>query len=326
MLIHLQYKYAEGGRFMFEYIIKRLLSGVFVLFVVSILIFFIMRTMPGDPIQLLSGDFTDPQKIVDIRIRFGLDKPIYIQYIKWIINALKGDFGLSIVRLQPVSKLIMSRLKYTLLLSGIAVLLQYLLAIPIALIAAFKKDSIFDKVTVYTSIVFWSIPQFSAAILLMLLFAIKFQIFPISGYRGAISLVLPIATLTLTRLAARIRITRSEIIDTLKEKYVITAYAKGLNDKKVLIKHVLRNALIPTTVMFFLSVPWIIGGTVIVEKIFAWPGMSFLLWTSIMKQDYPVVQGILMIIALLTVISNTAGDVVVAYLDPRISHGIKGRD
>ena len=308
---------------MFEYIIKRLLSGLLVLFVVSILIFSIMNSMPGDPIQLLCGDFTDPQKIVDVRIRFGLDKPIYIQYGKWITNALKGDFGLSIVRLQPVSELILSRLKYTLLLSGIAVLLQYMLAIPIALIAAFKKNSIFDKFIVYTSIVFWSIPQFSAAILLILLFAIKFPIFPISGYRGAISLVLPIATLILTRLAARIRITRSEIIDTLREKYVITAYAKGLDDKKVLIKHVLRNALIPTTVMFFLSIPWIIGGTVIVEKIFAWPGMSYLLWTSIMKQDYPVVQGILMAIALLTVISNTIGDVVVAYLDPRIRYDFK---
>ena len=311
---------------MLEYVIKRLLLGVLVLLAVSILLFTIMHSMPGDPIQLLCGDRADPQKIADIRIRFGLDKPIYVQYIKWFGNALKGDFGLSILTAQPVSKLVMSRLKYTLMLSGISVLLQYILAIPIALIAAFKKNSIFDKVTVYASIVFWSIPQFWLAILLILLFAIKFPIFPISGYSGANSLVLPIATITLTTLASRIRITRSEIIDTLKEKYVITAYAKGLDDKKVLMKHVLRNALIPTTVMFFLSIPWIIGGSVIVEKIFAWPGMGYLLWTSITKQDYPVVQGIIMIIALLTVISNTAGDVVVAYLDPRIRYDMEGKN
>jgi len=299
--------------------------GVFVLFVVSILLFAIMHSLPGDPIQLLAGDRTSPEKILEIRIRFGLDKPVYIQYMKWLTNALKMDFGLSIVTNQPVSKLVMSRLKFTLMLSGISVLLQYILAVPIALIAAFKKNSIFDKVTLYITIVFWSTPQFWFAILLILLFAIKFPIFPISGYSGASSLVLPIATITLTRLASRIRITRSEIIDTLKEKYVITAYAKGLNDKKVLIKHVLKNALIPTTVMFFLSIPWIIGGSVIVEKIFAWPGMGYLLWTSITKQDYPVVQGIIMIIALLTVISNTTGDIIVAYLNPRIRHDIEGK-
>jgi len=310
---------------MLEYIKKRLLLGVFVLFVVSILLFAIMHSLPGDPIQLLAGDRTSPEKILEIRIRFGLDKPVYIQYMKWLTNALKMDFGLSIVTNQPVSKLVMSRLKFTLMLSGISVLLQYILAVPIALIAAFKKNSIFDKVTLYITIVFWSTPQFWFAILLILLFAIKFPIFPISGYSGASSLVLPIATITLTRLASRIRITRSEIIDTLKEKYVITAYAKGLNDKKVLIKHVLKNALIPTTVMFFLSIPWIIGGSVIVEKIFAWPGMGYLLWTSITKQDYPVVQGIIMIIALLTVISNTTGDIIVAYLNPRIRHDIEGK-
>lgn len=328
MLVFVKYgiNKQEVVDFMLEYVIKRLLLGVLVLLAVSLLLFTIMRSMPGDPIQLLSGDRADPQKIVDIRIRFGLDKPVYIQYMKWLTNALKGDFGLSIVTSQPVSKLVMSRLKYTLMLSGISVLLQYILAIPIALIAAFKKNSIFDKVTVYASIVFWSIPQFWLAILLILLFAIKFPIFPISGYSGASSLVLPVATITLTTLASRIRITRSEIIDTLKEKYVITAYAKGLNDKKVLIKHVLRNALIPTTVMFFLSIPWIIGGSVIVEKIFAWPGMGYLLWTSITKQDYPVVQGIIMIIALLTVISNTIGDVIVAYLNPRIRYDIEGED
>lgn len=176
----------------------------------------------------------------------------------------------------------------------------------------------FDKITVYTSIIFWSTPQFMFGIILMLLFAIKIPIFPVSGYSGLISLVLPVATVALTNMASGIRVTRSEIVDILSQKYIVTAYAKGLREKAILIKHVLRNALIPTTVMFFLSVPWIIGGSVIVEKIFAWPGMGYLLWTSITKQDYPVVQGIVMIIALLTVISNTIGDVMVAYLDPRV--------
>jgi peptide/nickel transport system permease protein len=314
----------EGDDVMLEYTIRRLLIGVLVLLTLSVLLFAIMHSMPGDPIQLIAGDRADPQMILDLRIKFGLDKPIYVQYFKWLFNALRGDFGLSILASQPVSELIMSRLKYTLMLSGIAVLLQYILAIPIALLAAFKKDSLFDKFTVYTTIVFWSTPQFWLGILLILLFAIKIPIFPISGYSGPMSLVLPVATILLTTMASSIRITRSEIVDILNEKYVVTAYAKGLNEKVILIKHVLRNALIPTTVMFFLSIPWIIGGSVIVEKIFAYPGMGYLLWTSITKQDYPVVQAIVLIITLLTVISNTLGDVLVAYLDPRVRKDMEG--
>ena len=310
---------------MLEYIIRRLFIGVLVLLTVSILLFAIMHSMPGDPIQLIAGDRADPQKILELRIKFGLDKPLYIQYFKWLFNALRGDFGLSILASQPVSVLIMSRLKYTLMLSGIAVLLQYILAIPIALLAAFKKNSLLDKFTVYSTIILWSTPQFWLGILLILLFAVKIPIFPISGYSGPLSLVLPVATILLTNMASGIRITRSEIVDILNEKYVITAYAKGLKEKVILIKHVLRNALIPTTVMFFLSIPWIIGGSVIVEKIFAYPGMGYLLWTSITKQDYPVVQGIVLIIALLTVVSNTLGDVVVAYLDPRVRKNMEGK-
>lgn len=309
---------------MLEYIIRRLMIGVFVLITISILLFAIMHSMPGDPIQLIAGDRADPQKILALRIKFGLDKPIYIQYFKWLFNALRGDFGISILDSQPVSTLIMSRLKFTLMLSGIAVMLQYILAIPIALLSAVKKNTFFDKATVYTTIVFWSTPQFWLGILLILLFAIKIPIFPISGYQGPQSLVLPVATILLTQMASGIRITRSEIIDILNEKYVVTAYAKGLKKSTILIRHVLRNALIPTTVMFFLSIPWIIGGSVIVEKIFAYPGMGYLLWTSITKQDYPVVQGIVMIITLLTVISNTFGDVIVAYLDPRIRKNMEG--
>ena len=303
---------------MLEYIIKRLLLGVLVLLVLSILLFVIMHSMPGDPIQLIAGDRADPQKILELKEKFGLDKPYHIQYLMWLVNMLHGDFGFSILVNQPVGELIMSRFSYTLMLSGTAVLIQYIFAIPIALYAAFRKNSLFDKITVYTSIVFWSTPQFMFGIILMLLFAIKFPIFPISGYSGLLSLVLPVATVALTNMASGIRVTRSEIVDILREKYIVTAYAKGLREKAILIRHVLRNALIPTTVMFFLSVPWIIGGSVIVEKIFAWPGMGYLLWTSITKQDYPVVQGIVMIIALLTVISNTLGDVMVAYLDPRV--------
>ncbi|MDN5312370.1 MAG: peptide/nickel transport system permease protein [Thermoanaerobacteraceae bacterium] len=177
---------------------------------------------------------------------------------------------------------------------------------------------------VVSTIILWSIPTFWLGILLILLFSIKLKILPVSGYSGFNSIILPIMTATLPYLASTLRLTRSEVLEVLREKYVITAYAKGLNTKKVLIFHVLRNALIPVTVMFFLSLPWLIGGSVIIESIFAWPGMGRLLWKAISTQDFPVVQGIIFIIAILTVISNILGDIITAYLDPRIRLEIKG--
>ena len=305
-----------------EYTVKRLIIGVFIVLTVTVILFGIMQAMPGDPIELLAGERVSPEKIAQLKAQWGLDKPVYMQYFYWLSRIIRGDFGRSMVTKLPVIELIKARLPYTLLLTGSALIVEYVIAIPLGLLAALKWGSKTDHVVVTLSIVLWSMPSFWLGVLLMIIFAIKLNLLPLSGYSGLKSLILPLLTLSLPSLAGTLRLTRSEVLEVLREDYVLTAYAKGLPKYKVLIKHVLRNALVPVTVMFFLYLPWLIGGAVIVETVFAWPGMGRLLWKSITVQDYPVVQAIIFIIALLTVISNTIGDIVSAVLDPRIREAL----
>lgn len=311
---------------MAEYTLKRLFMGVIVVFAVTVLLFGIMQLMPGDPITLITSPRVPPQKIAELRSLWGLDKPWHIQYFYWLGRVMGGDFGNSITTGQKVSVLLGSRLPYTLILAGVSLALQYIIAVPLGLWAAYKEKSRFDNTVVISSVVLWSIPTFWLGILLILLFSIKLKILPVSGFKGFSSIILPILTATLPNLAGTLRLTRTEVLDVIGEKYVVTAYAKGLNNKKVLISHILRNALIPVTVMFFLSLPWIIGGSVVIESVFAWPGIGQLLWKSISTQDYPVVQGIIFIIAILTVISNILGDVLTAFLDPRVRLELRGEN
>ena len=306
---------------MLKYIIKRLLIGVLVVLSVSIIIFGIMQAMPGDAISLMAGERATPEQIEALRKQWALDQPMVVQYFYWLSNILRGDFGMSITTRQQVSYLILQRLPYTLMLTGAAILIEYLLAVPLGLFAAVRKDKPYDKISSVLMIVLWSMPPFWLGVLMIIVFAINIPVFPISGYSGFISLVLPALTLALPNMAQTFRLTRSEVLDVMDEKYVETAYAKGLGERRILYRHVLRNALIPITVTFFLSLPWLIGGSVVVENVFAWPGMGQLLWKCIAKQDFPVVQGIVFIIAVLTVICNLIGDIVDGILDPRIRLG-----
>jgi len=305
-----------------EYAAKKLILGVFIVLTVTIILFGIMQAMPGDPVELIAGERVSPERIAEIRAQWGLDKPIYIQYFYWLSRILRGDFGTSIVTKLPVSELIKARLPYTLLLTGSALAFEYIIAVPLGLLAALRWNTKVDRLLVVISTILWSMPNFWLGVILMIIFGIKLNILPLSGYSGLKSLVLPLLALSLPSLAGILRLTRSEVLEVLREDYVLTAYAKGLPNHKVLVKHILRNALIPVTVMFFLYLPWLIGGSVIIETVFAWPGMGRLLWKSIVVQDYPVVQAVIFIIAVLTVVSNTVGDIVSAILDPRIRESL----
>lgn len=301
-----------------RYIAKRLAIGVLVVLFVTVLIFAIMQAMPGDPVDLMVDTRVSAEKVAEIKAQWGLDKPPVVQYFYWLGNILQGDFGTSISLKQNVSDLIMQRLPYTLMLTGAALIIEYLLAIPLGLLAAVRKNRLTDKALTVTTVVLWSMPPFWLGVLLMMIFSISLNVLPLSGYSGFPSLILPALTLALPALAQIFRLTRSEVLDVMDEKYVTTAYAKGVEDRKVLIKHVLRNALIPVTVMFFLSLPWLIGGAVVVENVFAWPGMGQLLWKGIAKQDFVIVQGIIFVITILTVVCNIIGDMISGILDPRI--------
>ncbi|MEQ2457448.1 ABC transporter permease [Flavonifractor hominis] len=301
-----------------KYIVKRLLSGVLVVLCVTVIIFAIMQAMPGDPVEMVTDVRVAPEKLAEIKAQWGLDKPPVLQYFYWLGNILQGNLGTSISTSQSVGYLIQQRLPYTLMLTGAALALEYLLAIPLGLLAAVRKNGVADKLLTVVTIVLWSMPGFWLGVLFMLVFSIQLNLLPISGYQGLISLILPAITLALPNMAQIFRLTRSEVLDVLDEKYVVTAYAKGISKGKILVRHVLRNALIPVTITFFLSLPWLIGGSVVVEKVFAWPGMGQLLWTAISKQDFPIVQGVVLIIAILTVVCNLIGDLIAGILDPRI--------
>ena len=311
---------------MLNYTLRRLYQGVFVIIAITAILFLIMQLMPGDPIKLISNPRIPQDRIEELRHLWGLDKPIIIQYFYWFSNIIRGDFGTSIISGQKVSTLITERLPYTLMLTGPALLIEFIISVFLGLIAAYKRDSIFDKLIVNLAIILRAIPIFWLGILFIMFFSLKLKILPVSGYSGFKSLILPLSTLVFPYLATNLRLTRSEVLEVLRERMVLTAYAKGLNNQQVLFRHVLRNALIPTTVLFFLSLPWIFGGSIIIESVFAWPGTGRLLWKSIVGQDFPVVQGIIFIIALLTVISNTTGDIITAILDPRIRLEIKGEN
>ena len=301
-----------------RYILKRLLIGVLVVLCVSLVIFGILQAMPGDPVELMTSPRVSQAKVAEIRARWGLDQPPVVQYFYWLGNVLTGNFGVSITTGQAVTYLIAQRLPYTLMLTGVAIVVEYAIAIPLGLFAAVHKAGPFDRAMNVIMVVLWSMPGFWLGVLLIMLFSIRLGALPISGYSGPVSMILPVLTLALPNLAQTFRLTRSEVLDVLDARYVKTATAKGLLRDKVLVRHVLRNALIPVTVTFFLSLPWLIGGAVVVENVFAWPGMGQLLWTGIQKQDFPIVQGIVFVISILTVICNLIGDVVSGLLDPRI--------
>ena len=298
-----------------HYVIKRLIMGIGIVIFVSVIVFAIMQAMPGDPIV---DTRVSEERVAELKAQWGLDEPPIVQYFYWLGNIVQGDFGMSVSMKQGVGDLIMQRLPYTLMLTGAALLIEYIIAIPLGLWAAVKKDKAVDKTLTVGTIVLWSMPQFWLGVLFMLIFSITLGILPLSGYSGPSSLILPALTLALPTLAQIFRLTRSEVLDVMRERYVMTARAKGIEGKSVLVKHVLRNALIPVTVMFFLSLPWLIGGAVVVENVFAWPGMGQLLWRAISKQDFMVVQGIIFVITILTVICNLIGDIISGLLDPRI--------
>jgi ABC-type dipeptide/oligopeptide/nickel transport system permease component len=301
-----------------RYATKKILIGIPVVLSVSLFIFLLMQAMPGDPIEMISGEKVTQQRLEELKRSWGLDQPIYIQYFYWLSHLFTGDFGISYRTKLPASLLIWSRIPYTLQLTLTALILSYVLGIPMGVMAALKRGTFIDSITIGTATFFYSMPTYWLGLMLMLTFGLNLKWFPISGASSFESMILPTITLTLPYVAMSARIVRTEMLEVLTEDYIRTAWAKGLPSRKVILTHALRNALIPLTVMFFLDLPWIIGGAVIVETVFAWPGMGTLLYQSIVKQDYPVVQAIVLIIAILTVVCNILGDIISAALDPRI--------
>lgn len=310
-----------------RYLIGRLLQGLLLVFSVSVLVFAMIYMMPGDPIDQVTGWKVSQETKEQMRKAYGFDQPLYRQYISWAARILKdGDLGISLRSKLPVWDILKTRIPITLKFTGLTLLIEMLIAVPLGLVCAYKKDSLFDRLTVNLSLFFTAIPQFWIAVLLILLFGVHLRWFPFVGFSTPKHLVLPVAAGVLASFATTIRLTKSEVLEVIREKYVTTAYAKGLGKSAVLIKHVLRNALILITVIISLSIPWLISGAVILEHIFGIPGMGGLMINSIVLQDFAVVQACVLVIASLTVFFNIVCDILIGMLDPRISVSLKGAE
>ena len=321
---------------MASYLFKRLLLMIPVLLGITVISFTVMKIAPGDPISLVTdmNPNMNEEAIKRIRAHYGLDDPIYVQYLKWLKNMAMLDFGRSFASdNRPVIDKIVERIPITLLINVLSMILIMLVAIPIGVMSAVKQDSLFDKGTTVFVFLGFAMPTFWLALLLMILFGVKLEWLPISGFRSlnyatlslpqqildvAKHLILPVFVSAFGGLAGMSRYMRSNMLEVIRQDYVTTARAKGLDERTVIFKHALRNALLPVITLLGLSVPCLIGGSVIFESIFAIPGMGLLFYQSVMMRDYPTIMGILVIGAVLTLVGNLLADLSYSVADPRI--------
>ncbi|MFH1479577.1 MAG: ABC transporter permease [Candidatus Omnitrophota bacterium] len=320
---------------MVKYIIKRIIHLIPLLIGITIITFFVIHLAPGRPTDL-EGQF-NPKVSLEARERlehlYGLDKPIPIQYIDWLKRLIKFDFGVSFIDSRPVVDKIFERIPVTLTINFFSMFFILLIGIPIGVSSALKEGSAYDRLMTLFVFIGFSVPTFWLSLILMDIIGVRWGVLPISGIKSfefdkfnyiekvidmARHMILPVFVSAFGGLAGISRYMRSNMVSVLKEDYIRTARAKGLSEKDVLYKHALKNALLPIVTILGLSIPGLIGGSVIFESIFGIPGMGRLFYESVMSRDYPVIMGVLFIGANLTLIGNLLADIMYAFVDPRI--------
>jgi len=309
------------------YIGKRLLWTLPTLFLVALIVFFIVRLIPGDPVQVILGDQATEQEIAVLRAQYGLDKPIPMQFALWMGQVLQGDLGNSITNNQPVMSLLLSRFQVSATIVLIAVTLATLIAVPAGLLAAWKQNTTLDVAIVAGATLLMSVPSFWLGLILLLIFGLKLAWLPVYGYvpfsenpvEALRYMILPAATLILIEVGVLTRMARASAMEVLRLEYVTHARAKGLSNRQVLLKHVLPNAFAPTWTMIGLVLGGLLGGIAVLETVFTLPGLGRLLVDAIFARDYPVVQGCLLFTALIYVIVNLIVDLCYPLFDPRVS-------
>jgi ABC-type dipeptide/oligopeptide/nickel transport system permease component len=307
---------------MTQHLIRRVLLLVPMAFILSAIVFWSIRLIPVDPVSLVLGPFATPDQRELAREKLGLDKPTYVQFGLYLKHAVQGDLGHSTRSGEEVTALIGHALPYTLLLGGTALLIAYLIAIPMGVLAAIRQNSLVDQAAMGFAMIGMTIPAFWLGLLLILLFAVRLNWLPAIGAGGWQHLILPAATMALEDTALTARMARSSTLEVLRQDYVRVARAKGLSQRRVIGGHALRNALIPIISLFGLRLGWIVGGAVVVEQIFAWPGMGRLLVESILNRDYPVVQAVLVLLGIAVILASLLADLLYALVDPRVRHGM----
>lgn len=303
------------------FLLRRLLSALWVMLGVSVAVFLFIHMIPGDPVEVMLGESARMADREALRHALGLDLPLWQQLIQYFTHLAQFDLGRSLHSDTPITGMIHERLPATLQLAVAALGIALLLAIPLGIMAAIRQHSAWDSGAMVIALIGVSIPNFVLGPALILLFSISLGWFPVSGRDGLASLVLPALTLGLGMAAILSRMTRAAMLEVLNEDYIRTARAKGLAEHRIILRHALRNAMIPITTLLGLQLGALLGGAVITETIFSWPGLGQLMVDAIQKRDYPVVQACVLLISLCYVSVNTFTDLVQAWLDPRMKVG-----
>ncbi|MBN1313943.1 MAG: ABC transporter permease [Anaerolineales bacterium] len=314
------------------YIVKRLLEIPITVLIISIFVFGLMHLVPGDPIVEVLGPFAAEDSITAYRTEFGLDQPLLIQYVDWIERLFHGDLGKSIFTREPVSKMIADRLLVTLTVSAAGAIIYLTVAFPAGILAALNKNRLIDYLIRTLATLGMSVPGFFLALVLIVIFGVQLRWVPFAGFvspfddfvGGIKCLIIPAFSLGIMSTGYTIRMLRACMLDVLGDDYVRTARSKGLAEKWVIVRHALPNAMLPVITVLVLNAAFMIAGTVIIEMIFAMPGMGRLMVNAVMKRDFPIIQGVTLMMGLVFVFASLVADILYAIVDPRIrlSHSI----
>ena len=313
---------------MFAYIVRRILATIPVMVVVALFVFALLHLSPGDPAAIIAGDTATAADIARIRAALGLDQPIYVQFGIWAWRLLHGDLGISIFSNLPVTQLIAQRVEPTLALTLSTLIVSVVTAIPMGVVAAWRAGSWIDRVVMVFAVLGFSVPVFVLAYILIFVFAISADLLPVQGYvsisRGfwpfLSHIILPSIALGMIFAALIARITRASMLDVLAQDYIRTAQAKGLANEQVLIRHALKNAAVPIATIIGIGVALLIGGVVVTETVFAIPGLGRLTVDAILRRDYPIIQGVILVFSSVYVLVNLLVDLSYVLFDPRIRY------
>lgn len=316
---------------MLAYVIRRIAHLVPVLLVLTIVVFAFVEMLPGNIVDTLIGDegIDDPEVRKILEKEYGLDQPIYVRYAKWLYRAVQGDFGISLVTRRPVSVELLAGIPATVYLAVVGITLSMLIAVPLGTIAAVRRNTAVDYTAQVTSLIGISIPEFWFAILCVLFFSLYLGWLPSSGFANPFEdfwgslqfLILPAAAIGFRQAAFTTRLTRSSMLDEMNKEYVDTARSLGLGERKVIFKYTLRNAMIPTITISGLQLANLLGGTVVLESIFAWPGIGRAIFEAIQQRDYPLVQAGVLVLGVIVVVMNLLVDLTYRFLNPRVKLG-----
>jgi peptide/nickel transport system permease protein len=311
------------------YILKRILATVPVMGFVALFVFLMLRLSPGDPAAVIAGDYATTEDIIRIRENLGLNEPIIVQFTKWIGQLVQGDLGISIFTNLPVTTLISQRLEPTIMLTLTTIIFTIVVAVPLGTLAAWKQGSLIDRAVMLFSVAGFSVPVFVLGYILIYIVSIQLRWLPVQGYKSMFTdgvipflqhIILPTVTLSVIFIALIARMTRASVMEVLQEDYVRTARAKGQSEFKVLMKHAVRNAAVPIVTVIGLGIALLIGGVVVTESVYNIPGLGRLVLDAVLKRDYPIIQGLILLFSFVYILINLLIDLSYTLFDPRIRY------